>query len=180
MTDRSPPVPPRWPRAALYIVLPSDPMRDAIVGDLHEEFLKDTAQAGLQSARARYAGRAAGIVMHAAVDFLRLRSWVSTSPAPAPARAAAAVPTVALLAHARGITADALFVVLALAVLVAGIAINTIMFSAVRGNLPATAAQGPVPPALAVGGVVLLLACAGLAAVVLCAGPRWRRRRRQN
>lgn len=50
--------PPRWTQALLRFALPSDSMRDAILGDLHEEFTHDLAEAGARRARLRHVSRA--------------------------------------------------------------------------------------------------------------------------
>lgn len=161
--------PPRWARAFLVLALPCDPMRDAILGDLHEEFLDDALQRGVRSARARYVQRTAGIVVRALSDAMIWREWVSTGPAAAP-------PQAAITASPRGAAAGSFagFVVIALVVLATAVVVNTILFSAnqARGTHGSSAAG--------IGGVALLVACVGIGAVVLCAGPRWRRNRRRR
>jgi hypothetical protein len=166
--------PPRWPQAALRAVLPDDPMRDAIVGDLHEEFVHDAARVGPARARAWYQRRAAGIVAHALFDAVRWRSWASTTP-PAERPRPAAAPAVA--ARTRGGSGAGLGAV-ALGVLLVGIVGNTLLFSAARhGPRPAAPEGSALGSALGVAAVVLAVVCAGVAALVLCAGPRWLRRR---
>ena len=160
--------PPRWPLAALRAALPSDAVGDAIVGDLHEEFVHEAASLGAPRARARYWARAAGVVMHATFDALRWRSWASDVPAveapPAPTASRAG-------AHLGA-------GVLAFGVLAVGIVANTVLFAASRGAPGAAShADSAVPSAIGAGATALALVFAGAAAVVLCAGPRWLRRR---
>ena len=161
--------PPRWSRAVLLFALPCDPMRDAILGDLHEEFLDDVTAYGPRLARARYVRRTAGIVARALADALIWREWVSASPA-------AAQPPAAVKVAVRGGAAGSFagFVIVALIVLAAAVVVNTILFSAnqARGTHGSFAAG--------IGGVALLVACVGVGAVVMCAGPRWRRNRRRG
>jgi len=161
--------PPRWARALLLFTLPCDPIRDAILGDLHEEFLDDATERGKHVAVARYVRRTAGIVMRALVDALLWREWVSTG-----APAAAAPTVVKTTARGGAVGSFAGFVVIALIVLGAAIVANTILFSAnqARGSRGSSAAG--------IGGVVLLVACVAIGAVVMCAGPRWRRSRRRK
>ena len=174
------PAPPRLALGLLRAVLPGDLVGDAIVGDLHEEFGHDAARLGPARAGARYWRRAAGVVLHATIDELLLRSWANPSstvemPADgASARAGAADGLVAGTSRARaGVGVG----VLAFVVLAIGIGANTLLFSSVRG-VPGTAAPGHgAASAIGVGAVVLSFVCAGAAAVVLCAGPRWLRRR---
>lgn len=165
--------PPRWARALLLLALPCDPIRDAILGDLHEEFLDDAVERGAQSARARYARRTAGIVVRALSDAMIWREWVSTGPVPEPQLVtASARPTTQHRASPAGGFAG--FVIVALIVLGVAVVVNTILFSAsaARHTLASTAAG--------IGGVALLVACVGFGAIVLCAGPRWRRNRRRR
>jgi hypothetical protein len=166
--------PPRWPLAALRAALPSDAVGDAIVGDLHEEFVHEAASLGASRARARYWGRAAGVILHATFDALRWRSWasgVSTVEVPATPTASAAS---AHLGAGVGIGVG----VLAFGVLAVGIVANTVLFAAIHGEPGlATRAGSAVSSAIGVGATALALLCAGAAAVVLCAGPRWLRRR---
>jgi hypothetical protein len=154
------------------LVLPHDPMRDAIVGDLHEEYLGDIARVGRRSAQRRYWLRAAGVVAHAASDFMRWRSWVSTTP---PADAAAASNGMSL-ARVREIGSDAGFIVLALGVIAFGVVANIVMFAATQGPATPVANAAPALTAPGIAGIVLLVGCAAIAAVILCTGPRWRRR----
>ena len=176
-TPHSPVAPPRWPQRALRAVLPDDPMRDAIVGDLHEEFVHDAARVGSAQARAWYQRRAAGIVAHALFDALRWRSWASTTPPaewprPAAAPAVAARPRPGAGGFSPGLGA------VALGVLLVGIVVNTLLFGAVRqGPHPAVPAGSVLGSALGVAAIMLAVVCAGVAALVLCAGPRWLRRR---
>ena len=161
--------PPRWARAFLLFALPCDPIRDAILGDLHEEFLDDAEERGVRLARARYVRRTAGIVAHALSDAMIWREWVSTGPVAAPQQPPAKIP-----ARSGAAGAFAGFVVVALVVLAMGVVVNTILFSATqaRGTHGSSAAG--------IGGVTLLVACVGIGAVVVCAGPRWRRNRRRG
>lgn len=174
MTDVAEPVlqPPRWARALLLLALPCDPIRDAILGDLHEEFLDDAVERGAQSARARYARRTAGIVVRALSDAMIWREWVSTGPVPEPQLvSASARPTTQRRANPAGGFAG--FVIVALIVLGVAVVVNTILFTASAAHTHASTAAG-------IGGVALLVACVGFGAIVLCAGPRWRRNRRRR
>lgn len=159
--------PPRWARAVLHFALPCDPIRDAILGDLHEEFLDDATDGGPRLARARYVRRTAGIVVRALYDALIWREWVS-------AAAVEAQPQATVRSAPRGGAAGSFagFVAVALIVLAAAVVVNTMLFSANQ----ARGAHGS--SAAGVGGVVLLIACVGIGAVIMCAGPRWRKRRR--
>jgi hypothetical protein len=171
--------PPRWALGLLRVALPNDLLGDAIVGDLHEEFAHDAVRHGPARAGARYWRRVAGIVFHATIDELLLRSWSNPSsavemPTERASRAGASGGLAAVTAHARTSVGVG---VLAFVVLAVGIAANTLLFSSVRGTPgSAAAAQGPAS-AIGVAAVVLSFVCAGAAAVVLCAGPRWLRRR---
>jgi hypothetical protein len=157
--------------------LPCDPMRDAILGDLHEEFVRDVGEVGPRRARMRHVSRAAGIMTHALSDSAIRRSWVSREPAAGTMRDAASAAAQlqdvavsrAVAGHVRGIAAYAGFAALALSVLVVGIVVNTMLFSATGPQ------GGHMSSAAGIGGVALLLACVAIAAVVMCAGPRWRR-----
>ena len=161
--------PPRWARALLMLALPCDPMRDAILGDLHEEFVGDASQHSVRLARVRYLRRTAGIVVRAMADAMIWRPWVSTAPV-------AATPQAVMKRSAPkgAVSAFAGFVVVALVVLVMGVVVNTLLFSAsqARGTHGSAAAGA--------GGVALLVACVGIGALVMCAGPRWRRNRRRG
>ena len=170
--------PPRWTQALLLYALPDDSMRDAILGDLHEEFLHDVADVGVRRARVRHVSRATGIAARAVFDAAICRSWVSTEPAAEARRAAvsgAAIPafggSLVVLRRVRAIFGAASFSILALFVVVVGVVVNTMLFSAAEPQSPrASSAAG-------IGGVALLLACVALAVIVLCVGPRWRRKR---
>ena len=163
--------PPRWPLAALHAALPSDAVGDAIVGDLHEEFVHETASLGASRARARYWARAAGVILHATFDALRWRSWASGAPS-VEVPAAPAAPTASRAGAHFGAG------VLAFGLLAVGIVANTVLFAAVRGAPHPQAHAGPaLSSAIGVGATALALLCAGAAAVVLCAGPGWLRRR---
>ena len=154
-------------------------MRDAILGDLHEEFLRDLADVGVRRARLRHVSRTSGIAARALFDSAICRGWVSTEPAAGEAgRATVSGDTKApaggslvALRRARTVLGAASFPLLALVVVAVGVVANTMMFSAAQPRSPrATSAAG-------IGGVALLVACVAIAAVVLCVGPRWRRRR---
>ena len=158
-------LPPRWPLAALRAALPRDAVGDAIVGDLHEEFVLDAAHLGASRARTLYWQRAASVVARATFDELRLRSWASDTPT---VTALPAAPKLSRVRVGAGLGVGAV----AFAVLGVGIVANTVLFSAVRG-----APRQALPSAVGIGGTALALLSAGIAAVVLCAGPRWLRRR---
>lgn len=162
--------PPRWARAFVLLALPCDPIRDAILGDLHEEFLDDAAGHGVRSARARYVRRTAGIGARALMDAVMWREWVSGDEVVAPSRVPATH-----RARGRGAAGSfAGFVVLALFVLTGAAVVNTLLFSASRAR------GGHGSSAAGVGAVVLLVACVGIGAVVVCVGPRWRQGRRRG
>jgi len=171
--------PPRWTHAVLRFALPCDSMRDAILGDLHEEFTHDVAEVGVRRARLRHVSRTTGIAGRALFDSAICRSWVSTDPAGEGGRAAAAGTANARVSGAalvgfrrvRTLLAAAGFPLLALLVVVVGVVANTMMFSA------AQAQSARASSAAGIGGVALLLACVAIAAIVLCLGPRWRRKR---
>lgn len=181
--------PPRWPQVVLRLVLPCDPMRDSIFGDLHEEFMIDSARLGPHRASARYSLRAAGIVSHAVFDSLRWRGWVSTTPpadvAHSPVAARDKAPSGTglqrlrfVFALTRSARSGAGLGVLALGTLSVGIIANTLLFTSVRTASPAARAGAAMTSTtLGIAAVALSLTCAGVAAVVLCAGPRWLRRR---
>ena len=171
--------PPRWTHAVLRFALSCDSMRDAIVGDLHEEFTHDLAEVGERRARLRHLSRTTGIAARALVDSAICRSWVSTDPAGEAGRgvvssaanitAVGAPPVV--LRRTRALVGAATFPLLALFVVVVGVVVNTMMFSAAQP-------QGPrASSAAGIGGVALLVACVAIAAIVLCVGPRWRQKR---
>ena len=168
--------PPRWTHAVLRFALSCDSMRDAILGDLHEEFTHDLAEVGERRARLRHLSRTTGIAARALFDSAICRSWVSTDPAgrgvvssAANATAVGAPPVV--LRRTRALVGAATFPLLALFVVVVGVVVNTMMFSAAQP-------QGPrASSAAGIGGVALLVACVAIAAIVLCVGPRWRRKR---
>ncbi len=153
-------------------------MRDAILGDLHEEFTHDVADVGVRRAHLRHVSRTTGIAARALSDSAICRSWVSTEPAgeagrgagSGPAHAAGGSPPV-VLRRTRAIVGAASFPILALFVVVVGVVVNTMMFSAAQPQSPR------VSSAAGIGGVALLLACVVIAAIVLCVGPRWRRKR---
>jgi hypothetical protein len=154
-------------------------MRDAILGDLHEEFLQDVADVGARRARLRHVSRTTGVAARALFDSAICRGWVSTEPAgeagrgavSGPANAAAGGSPPVVLRRARAVVGVASFPLLALLVVVVGVVVNTMMFSAAQPQSPR------VSSAVGIGGVALLLACVAIAAIVLCVGPRWRRKR---
>lgn len=157
--------PPKWARAFLLITLPCDPIRDAVLGDLHEDFLRDAVERDARWARARYVRRAMSIGVRALSDAVIWREWVSTAPVAQPQVSANSS------ARASAIGGFAGFVVVALIVLVVGVVVNTLLFSA-------TDARGThVTSAAGIGGVVVLVACVGIGTAVICVGPRWRRKR---
>ena len=170
--------PPRWTHAVLRFALSCDSMRDAILGDLHEEFTHDLAEVGERRARRRHLSRTAGIAARALFDSAICRSWVSMEPAgeagrsavSGPANAAGGAPPV-VLRRTRALVGAASFPLLALFVVVVGVVVNTMMFSAAQPQGPRTSS------AAGIGGVALLVACVAIAAIVLCVGPRWRRKR---
>jgi hypothetical protein len=171
--------PPRWTQTLLSFALPSDPVRDAILGDLSEEFQHDVAEVGVRRARLRHVSRATGIAARAMFDSAICRSWASTDPSAetrrasvsGPADAGAGVSSLAVLRRVRAVFGAASFSILALVVVVVGVVVNTMLFSAAEPQSPrASSAAG-------IGGVVLLAACVAIAAFVICAGPRWRRKR---
>jgi hypothetical protein len=167
--------PPRWTQALLRFALPCDSTRDAILGDLYEEFTYDLADVGVRRARLRQVSRTTGIAARALFDSAICRGWVSAEPAEgvgrSPADVAAGGSPPVVIRHARTIVGAAGFPLLALFVVVIGVVINTMMFSAAQPDTSRGA------PAAGIGGVALLLAFVALAAVILCLGPRWRRKR---
>ncbi len=167
---------PLWEERLLRASLPTGAMCDAIVGDLHEEFVRDTAQLGLPQARRRYRHRATGIVAYAFLDAVRLRPWSSEA---APVTERVPIANGAALVAPRGLLgrADVALFMAAFGVLGLGIVANTMLFSVVRHVPPATAQSAGGSSALAVASVLLALGTAGVAAVMLCVGPRWLRRR---
>jgi len=165
--------PPRWAAGLLLLALPCDPMREAILGDLHEEFLDDIAERGGRSARARYVQRTASIVVRALTDAMIRRQWVSTGPVATQQLAAEGSRSNAQR-RASAAGGFAVLVVVALIVLALAVVVNTILFSA------NAARQTHVSSVAGVGGIALLVACVGFGAIVVCAGPRWRRNRRRG
>lgn len=76
-----------------------------------------------------------------------------------------------VLRRVRAAIGAASFSILALFVVVVGVVVNTMLFSATQPQSPrASSAAG-------IGGVALLLACVAIAVIVLCVGPWWRRKR---
>jgi hypothetical protein len=163
-------LPPRWSERLLRASLPADSMRDAIVGDLHQELVRDTVQVGEALARIRYRQRVAGIVAYVVLDIARWRAWGST-PIPVAGAAAATSRTPAVHRRGRFGRGDLGVFVAAFGLLGAGIVVNTLLFRASRHGQPADAS------ALGFAALVLALGCAAGAAVLLCVGPRWLRRR---
>jgi len=173
------PHPPRWLDAPLRVALPSDALREAILGDLHEEFQLDVQTLGERTARLRHLSRAVGIVLHALTDAAIRRAWAEgdssadaaqgSSPPWAPASTSASVAPAGAgrwraAAQVGGCTA------LALLVLVVGIVANTMLFSAAQlGGARVSSAAGA-------GGIAVLLASVVLAVMLVCLGPRWLRR----
>jgi len=195
--DGSGAAPARWTSLALRAVLPCDAMREAIFGDLHEEFVREIEQIGWGPARARYRDRVIGIVAHALWDTFRWRAWASTPPPPADGSPLSADRRgrreweeglrVAVV-RSRAIGRAVAFSVLGLAVLTVGIVVNTSVFAAVEGAPLAAIPQAPgVSPSgltetlavlgFALGGLALMTSCAIVGALIICFGPRWRGRR---
>ena len=168
--------PPRWTHAVLRFALPCDSTRDAILGDLHEEFTHDLAEVGVGRARLRHVSRTTGIAARAVFDSAMCRGWVSGEPAErgtvsSPVNAAAGDSPPVVLRRTRAVVRAAGFPLLALFVVVVGVVVNTMMFSATQPQSQrASSAAG-------IGGVALLVAFVAIAAIVLCVGPRWRRKR---
>lgn len=166
--------PPRWAQHFLRAWLPSDSMRDAIVGDLHEELVRDVASVGAPAARTRYRLRVAGIVAYAIVDTLRMRAWGSTPSDVRRAPVRVSTPAAAAAPRVRVRRFDFWILVSAFGVLGVGIVGNTLLFSAARHSASATTAMSP---AVGAASITLALGSAACAAVLLCVGPRWLRRR---
>jgi len=161
--------PPRWTRMLLDLALPCGPMRDAILGDLHEEFAHDARDMDLRRANARHLRRCADIVTRALLDAAICRNWVSSAPVTETLREAGEVK--ATPRRAPAMIGDAGFAAVALFVLLVGVVGNTLLFSA-------TETQGArVSSAAGIGGVALFVASVVVAATVMCVGPRWRRKR---
>lgn len=167
-------VPPRWAERLLQAWLPDDSMRDAILGDLREELVRDSADVGVSEARSLYRQRVAGIVGYVMLDMLRWRPWGNDAPEMARVRRTVAVR--GGQARARLRRGDFWIVAMAFSVLGGGIVLNTLLFSATRHGA-ATTASATASPALGIASLVLTLGSAAVAAVVLCVGPRWLRRR---
>jgi len=152
-------------------------MRDAIMGDLHQEFVHDVRHLGMSSARARLRDRALGIVAHAVWDAVCWRSWVSSNPRAVPevADRSPKPPAQGVVqetyVRARGVAGYLGLTLIALGVLALGIVINTTVFMAVESGAPRTEI------ALGLAGLVLLIACAALAAIMICVVPRLRAKR---
>jgi hypothetical protein len=167
---------PRWTQALLRFALPCDSTRNAILGDLYEEFAHDVAEVGVRRARLRHLSRTTGITARALFDSAVCRDWVSAEPSDRgttsnPVNPAAGGSGSVALRRTRAVVGAAGFPLLALFVVVVGVVVNTMMFSAAEPQSPrASSAAG-------IGGVALLLACVAIAAIVLCVGPRWRRKR---
>jgi hypothetical protein len=167
--------PPRWSRRILRTWLPDDGMRDAIEGDLHEEFVRDAARHGDDRARVRYRQRVAGIIGYVIFDAIRWRTW-SSGPLAATAGSVPLPPrTAARSAPALVGRADMGLIAGAFGVLGVGIVVNTMLFSSVRDV--SSAATTASRPALGLVSLLLALGSAAVAAGMLCVGPRWLRRR---
>lgn len=168
--------PPRWTQALLRFALPCDSTRDAILGDLYEEFTHDLADVGVRRARLRQVSRTTGIAARALFDSAICRGWVSAEPGVSETGRPTTNPGVGggrpvVLRRTRAVIGAASFPLIALFVVVVGVVVNTMMFSAAQPD----GSRGA--PAVGIGGVALLLAFVALAAVILCLGPRWRRKR---
>ena len=168
--------PPRWTQALLRFALPCNSTRDAILGDLHEEFVHDLAEVGVGRARFRHVSRTTGITARAVFDSAMCRRCLSAEPAAGETGRPTTNPGVGaarpvVLRRTRAVIGAASFPLIALFVIVVGVVVNTMMFSAAQPQSPrASSAAG-------IGGVALLIACVAIAAIVLCVGPRWRRKR---
>ena len=172
--------PPHWAQGLLRAAIPCDPMRDAIIGDLHEEFVREAAAVGLRTARARYWRRAVGIVLRAAWDSLCWRTWESTLGPESRCPQTAASPLTPGVGSADGVLGRWRLIggavvmgALTLGLLTLAIAFSTTLFVAAHGR---TQEGSVLYSALGVGSLLALVACAGAAVVVLCAAPRRRGR----
>jgi hypothetical protein len=170
-------------------------MREAIFGDLHEEFVRDVAQLGVESARSRYRKRVLEIVAHAVWDTFRWRTWASTQASDlmfgqrGRQQHELEETRVRETARERRRIGQAIgFTLLGFVVLVIGIVVNTSVFAIV--GEPATTLNGShagvqadglrasvLPVVLGIASILLMVASATVAALVICIGPRWRRRR---
>ena len=169
-------LPPRWSERLLRASLPADSMRDAIVGDLHQELVRDTAQVGEALARTRYRQRVAGIVAYVVLDIARWRAWGST---PVAAAAGVSLPTPAPASQRRGRfgRGDLGVFVAAFGLLGVGIVVNTLLYSATRHAAPLATGMPVATSTMRIVSLLLALGSAGVAAAMLCVGPRWLRRR---
>lgn len=151
-------------------------MREAIIGDLHEELARDTADLGALQARSRYRQRVTGIVAYVLLDTARWRPWSSTH-APLPSSFVAQAAPAARSRRSALHRANAGLLAVAFGVLGVGIVANTLLFSTVRHAPHAVAPATGAGSALGVAALTLALGSAACAAVLLCVGPRWLRRR---
>lgn len=183
--------PPPWLRLLLRVVLPCEAMREAIFGDLHEEYVRDVARMGPEAARRRYRDGTLGILAHATWDSFRWRTWTSSAAIPkAPTGTGGEVaPNAApgerahrVVHGSRRVGTYAGLAIGAFAVLAIGIVVNTLVFAAVEGVGGPVSSTGLTPwlrgpLVVLVFGLlsgVLLLGSAALAAFVLCLAPRLR------
>lgn len=136
--------PPGWVSTVFRCLLPCDGMRDAILGDLHEEFTRDVTGIGLDRARIRYRNRALGIFAHAVWDSVRWRTWASnhearesgydSDGAGAPVRPPRGTHGRRSIARRTGLAGGYLGVGIAVfAILGVGVVVNTSVFAAVDG-----------------------------------------------
>jgi len=150
-------------------------VRETILGDLHEEYLHDVSEVGERWARVRHVSRALGIVLHAVSDTATRRAWASHDTSGGVSQDTArqsrigAAGGVTPPGRWRGVAEVAGCTSLALVVLVAGIAANTMLFSATQAR------DARVTSAAGLGGIVLLVASVAVAAMLMCLGPRWLR-----
>jgi hypothetical protein len=159
-------------------VLSSCALCDAILGDLHEEFVADVDRLGLGPARARYRRRVLGVAAYAVRDLVCWRAWGEIREADASPLGAAHTDlryvVRGIRQTVRTVAGRADYRLGAVAVLGFGIGVNVSLFTLVQGTLPKALVSG-----LAAVGLVLLIACAHLASVMLCAGLRRGRERPQ-
>lgn len=134
--------PPRWTAVLFRAIVPCRQMRNAILGDLHEELVRDCDLHGPEHAAVRYRNRALGILVHAAWDSVRWRTWTGTSEDPragrgrgGPGRVEAGSPEASpRRGRARRMGAAGGYVgvgIAAFVILGVGVVVNTSVFAAV-------------------------------------------------
>ena len=157
------PDPPQWTRAFLSRVLVRSAMCSSILGDLHEEFVRDVRRLGLRRANRLYRRRALGVAVYAVRDSLCLREWTRRPRA----RFAASDPDRPDAPALPDGLADPRF--LAVVVLALGIGMNTLAYRVVASSLPHWFVSF-------VGAVsfLFLVACAALASGLVCQALRRR------